>query len=316
MVEQGHIRVNGKIPKPSLKTKIPMEIAGEIPEEGPLELVPENIPLEILYEDEYLLAINKPAGMVVHPSFGHSSGTLVNAILAYLKEPAAVQGADRITKEKDGWDELPGRDLKPQASNLEPVYAAVRPGIVHSLDKGTTGVILIAKDSKTQEMLSGLFKDRTVKKTYRAIVEGNTKRTEWIIKGNIGRHPVERKKMAVLRTGGRTAETGFRVLKTLEGFTYLEAYPKTGRTHQIRVHLAHAGYPIVGDGTYGRKAKALAPRPLLHAYRIEFDHPLKGIPLRIEAPVPADMEEFIEKQYRMGSADQERSLAKREVQGT
>lgn len=299
MVEKGHIRVNGKIPKPSLKTKIPMEIAGEIPEEEPLELVPENIPLEILYEDEYLLAINKPADMVVHPSFGHSSGTLVNAILAYLKEPAAVQGAERITKERDGWDELSDSGLKPQASNLEPAYGAVRPGIVHRLDKGTTGVILIAKDSKTQEMLSGLFRERAVKKTYRAIVEGNVKKTEWIKKGNIGRHPVERKKMTVLKTGGRTAETGFRVLKALGGFTYLEAYPKTGRTHQIRVHLAHAGYPIVGDGTYGKRARALASRPLLHAYRIEFDHPLKGMPLKIEAPVPADMEEFIEKQYKM-----------------
>ena len=169
----------------------------------------------------------------------------------------------------------------------------MRPGIVHRLDKGTTGVILVAKDSKTQEMLSHLFKERSVRKTYRAIVEGNPKKEQWTVEGNIGRHPVERKKMAVLKTGGRTAETSFKVLKILRGFTYLEAYPKTGRTHQIRVHLAHAGYPIVGDETYGKKAKALAPRPLLHAYRIEFIHPVKNIPVKIEAPVPVDMEEFI-----------------------
>ena len=185
------------------------------------------------------------------------------------------------------------QNLEPRTSNLEPAHANVRPGIVHRLDKGTTGVILVAKDSKTQEMLSHLFKERSVKKTYRAIVEGNPKKEQWTVEGNIGRHPVERKKMAVLKTGGRTAETSFKVLKMLKGFTYLEAYPKTGRTHQIRVHLAHGGYPIVGDETYGKKAKALTPRPLLHAYRIEFIHPVKNIPVKIEAPVPVDMEEFI-----------------------
>ena len=169
----------------------------------------------------------------------------------------------------------------------------MRPGIVHRLDKGTTGVILIAKDSKTQEMLSYLFKERNVKKTYRAIVEENVKKQRWTVEGNIGRHPVERKKMAVLKTGGRTAETTFNVLRMLSGFTYIEAYPKTGRTHQIRVHLAYEGYPIVGDTTYGKKAKALTSRPLLHAYRIEFIHPVKGMPVKIEAPVPSDMEEFI-----------------------
>ncbi len=275
MVEGGYVRVNGRIPKVSLKTKKSMEIEGEIPEEEPLSLTPEDIPLEILYEDEFFLAINKPADMVVHPSFGHSSGTLVNAVLAYLEN-------------------------KSQISNLKSQIADnVRPGIVHRLDKGTTGVILIAKDSKTQEILSHLFKERKIKKTYRAIVEGNPKKLEWTERGNIGRHPVERKKMTVLKTGGRSAETTFKVLKTIGRFANLEAYPKTGRTHQIRVHLAHAGYPIVGDETYGRKAKTLAPRPLLHAYKIEFTHPVKDVPVKIKAPVPADMEEFIKEQCRM-----------------
>jgi 23S rRNA pseudouridine1911/1915/1917 synthase len=269
MVEGGHVRVNGKTPKASLKIKKAMEIEGEVPEDEPLRLTPEDIPLEVLYEDEYFLAINKPADMVVHPSFGHSSGTLVNAVLSYLEN-------------------------KSQISNLKSqIEGGVRPGIVHRLDKGTTGVILVAKDSKTQEMLSHLFKERNVKKTYRAIVEGSTKKEQWTVEGNIGRHPVERKKMAVLKTGGRTAETSFKVLKVLREFTYLEAYPKTGRTHQIRVHVAYAGYPIAGDEAYGKKAKTLAPRPLLHAYRIEFIHPVKDIPVKIEAPVPADMEEFI-----------------------
>lgn len=273
MVEGNHVRVNGKIPKASLRIKKFMKIDGEIPEEEPLTLTPEDIPLEVLYEDEYFLAINKPADMVVHPSFGHSSGTLVNAILGYLGQQ--------------------GPGTRDQAfPTPDPGSTNIRPGIVHRLDKGTTGVILIAKDSKTQEMLSYLFKERNVKKTYRAIVEGNVKKQRWTVEGNIGRHPVERKKMAVLKTGGRTAETTFSVLKMLRGFTYLEAYPKTGRTHQIRVHLAHEGYPIVGDTTYGKKAKALAPRPLLHAYRIEFIHPVKDMPVKIEAPVPDDMEEF------------------------
>jgi 23S rRNA pseudouridine1911/1915/1917 synthase len=275
MVEGGNVQVNGKIPKASLKIKKAMEIAGEVPEEEPLNLLPEDIPLEILYEDEYFLAINKPADMVVHPSFGHASGTLVNAVLSYLEN-------------------------KSQISNLKfQIGSGVRPGIVHRLDKGTTGVILVAKDSKTQEMLSYLFKERSVRKTYRAIVEGNTKQEQWTVEGNIGRHPVERKKMAVLKAGGRTAETSFKVLQALGGFTYLEAYPKTGRTHQIRVHLAHGGYPIVGDEAYGKKAKSLTPRPLLHAYRIEFIHPVKNMSVKIEAPVPVDMEEFMEKQCKM-----------------
>ena len=302
MVEGGHVHVNGKIPKASLKIKKSMEIEGVVPEEEPLSLVPEDIPLEVLYEDEYFLAINKPADMVVHPSFGHSSGTLVNAVLAYLGRGSGFGGQETIEiaarqMEHEGVGGFVVADPRPPTPDSG--SANIRPGIVHRLDKGTTGVILVAKDSKTQEMLSHLFKERSMKKTYRAIVEGNAKKEQWTVKGNIGRHPIERKKMAVLKTGGRSAETAFRVLKVLNGFTYLEAYPKTGRTHQIRVHLAHGGYPIVGDETYGKKAKALAPRPLLHAYRIEFIHPVKDIPVKIEAPVPVDMETFIEKQCKM-----------------
>jgi 23S rRNA pseudouridine1911/1915/1917 synthase len=306
MVEGGHVRVNGKIPKPSLKTRKSMKIEGEVPEEEPLGLVPEDIPLEVLYEDEYFLAINKPADMVVHPSFGHLSGTLVNAVLAYLNQGSGFRvqgtgddkerlahGAEGIANEKDKSERLWKENLEPRTLDLGPAHSGVRPGIVHRLDKGTTGVILVAKDSKTQEVLSHLFKERNVRKTYRAIVEGNPKKEQWIVEGNIGRHPIERKKMAVLKTGGRIAETSFKVLKVSRGFTYVEAYPKTGRTHQIRVHLAYSGYPIVGDEIYGKKTKALTPRPLLHAYRIEFVHPVNGVSIRIEAPVPFDMEMFI-----------------------
>jgi len=269
MIEGGHVRLGGKVPKPSVKLKKGTVLEGEIPPEEPLSLAPEAIPLDILYEDEYILAVNKPEGMVVHPSFGHREGTLVNAVLAYLGEEKLKGSADTA--------EAPNQ----------------RPGIVHRLDKGTTGVILIAKDTKTQEMLSALFKDREVRKTYRAVVEGAIKKGEGTIEGRIGRHPVERKKMAVVKEKGREAVTGYKVIKRMKEFTYVEAYPKTGRTHQIRVHLAHIGHPIVGDETYGRKARKMAGRPLLHAYMINFSHPVKGEAVSIAAPVPADMDDFV-----------------------
>ncbi len=281
IIEEGHVRIAGIMPKPSVKIKNLMEIIGEIPEEKPLNLEPQEIPLDILYEDDYFLAVNKPRGMVVHPSFGHSEGTLVNAALGYLKKHGlGVRGQG---------SEIQNSKFKIQNC----VSAAIRPGIVHRLDKDTTGVILVAKDAKTQEMLSELFKERNITKTYRAIIEGEIKNIEGMIEGNIGRHPIDRKKMAVLKNDGRNAVTAFKALKRLKGFTYIEAYPKTGRTHQIRVHLAHIGHPVVGDKTYGKRAKHLAERPLLHAYRIEFVHPAKGEKVSIEAPVPDDIEEFI-----------------------
>ena len=288
LIEEGHIRIAGKLPKPSSKVKKSMEIEGEILEEEPLTLIPQAIPLNILYEDEYILAIDKPVGMVVHPSFGHKEGTLVNAILAYLinqHSAFSIQHSASI----------------PQSAGRNP-QLNMRPFIVHRLDKGTTGVILVAKDTKTQEMLSALFKERGVYKTYRAIVEGIVKKEEGRIEGNIGRHPTDRKRMAVLKQGGRDALTFFKVVARLNGFTYIEAYPKTGRTHQIRVHLAHTGHPIVGDDLYGKKARNMAERPLLHAYKIEFKHPVKGTPILIEAPLPEDIKEFVKNSKTLGSS--------------
>lgn len=284
MIDGGHVRVDGRRPKPAMRLKERMEIEGEVPRETVPDVAPEEIPLDILYEDDHFLAINKPAGMVVHPSFGHSSGTLVNAVLGYLGEKQAMGDGS--------WATGNGEDTK--------TVAGARAGIVHRLDKGTTGVILVARDERTQERLSVLFKDRKVRKTYRAVVEGVPGLDSWTVEGNIGRHPVERKKMAVLRSGGRQAKTDFKVLERLDGFSCIEAYPATGRTHQIRVHLSHAGYPVVGDETYGRKAKRLALRPLLHAYRIEFTHPVTSKPVTIEAPVPGDMVDFLEKHRGQG----------------
>jgi 23S rRNA-/tRNA-specific pseudouridylate synthase len=354
MIEGGHVRVAGKIPKSSLKTRNRMEVEGEIPEEEPLSLTPQTIPLEILYEDEYFLAVNKPKGMVVHPSFGHKEGTLVNAVLGYLGKTDCglgtgdwvgprfpgrnYSGTDTVSPTKvirDGQDsrlesqedsresvvygsqseaeepsgpqspvpspqsfgsDSPTSHVPPTGTSPRPTsHGSMRPGIVHRLDKGTTGVIIVAKDSKTQEKLSALFKSRAMHKTYRAVVEGVIQKEQGVIEGGIGRHPVDRKKMAVLKERGRDASTAYRVVERLEGFTYVEAYPKTGRTHQIRVHLSHIGHPVAGDDTYGKKARHAADRPLLHAFRIEFVHPATGTPLLIEAAVPQDMIDFIGK---------------------
>ena len=302
MIEGGHVRVAGKVPKPSLKTKNGMEIEGEIPGEEPLSLTPQAIPLHILYQDEYFLAINKPKDMVVHPSFGHSEGTLVNAVLAYL-------GYSEIGSRKSEVGIETPNDLSPVARRPSPVgteassshvprptaHGSLRPGIVHRLDRGPPGVIIVAQDSKTQETLSALFKKRAVHKTYRAVVEGVMQKEQGVIEGSIGRHPIDRKKMAVLKEGGRESSTAYKVIEKLGGFTYVEAYPKTGRTHQIRVHFSHIGHPVVGDDVYGRKAKHAADRPLLHAFRIEFIHPATAVPVSIGAPVPEDMIEFIDK---------------------
>jgi 23S rRNA pseudouridine1911/1915/1917 synthase len=295
IIDSGHVRIPGKIPTPSLEVRKSMVIDGEIPEEQPFSLNAESIPLEVLYEDDHILAINKSAGMVVHPSFGHKSGTLVNAILAHFNETQNTERGSRKSASQGSSIEHPVSDFNStfdiQRSTSDMNMA--RPGIVHRLDKGTTGVIVIAKNTKVQENLSLLFKTREVTKTYRAIVEGMMKHDEGILTGNIGRHPVDRKKMAVLKEKGREAMTGFKVISRLKGFSYIEAYPKTGRTHQIRLHLSHAGYPIVGDEVYGKRAKILANRPLLHAYKIAFQHPVKNTLLSIEAPIPYDIEEFL-----------------------
>jgi 23S rRNA pseudouridine1911/1915/1917 synthase len=285
-----------------------MEIEGELVTEEPTSLSPENIPLTILYEDDYLLAVNKPVDMVVHPSCGHRSGTLVNAILSHLERPF-IPADPRIDSHEPARGNLssehgePGTRLRvreaPGALPLEgatraPLIDNQRPGIVHRLDKDTTGVILVAKDPKTQEALSAQFHDRKVEKIYRAVVEGSVKKEEDVIEGSMGRHPTLRKKMALVAKGGRYSMTRFKVIRRLQGFTYLEVYPKTGRTHQIRVHMASIGHPIVGDDLYGKKAKRLAARPLLHAYKILIEHPVRKAPLRVEAPIPQDFEEFID----------------------
>ncbi|HAR95138.1 MAG TPA: RNA pseudouridine synthase [Deltaproteobacteria bacterium] len=272
LIEGGHVRSGNKPLKPSLKVKKSMEIEGELVSDEPLSLSPETIPLDIIYEDDWILAVNKPKGMVVHPSFGHYRGTLVHAMLGYLGE-------------REGFEDTE------------------RPGIVHRLDKDTTGVILLAKDSKTQEILSRQFNHRSVEKVYRAVVEGVVKKEEGTVEGDIGRHPKERKRMAIVRKGGRYALSRYRVIQRLSDSSYVEVYPSTGRTHQIRVHLSSIGHPVVGDPIYSGKRRKQVERPLLHAYRISFDHPQSNKRIMLEAPIPDDIEEFLGSEPLQTKAD-------------
>ncbi len=222
----------------------------------PAHAAPEDIPLEILHEDDDLLCLNKPPGLVVHPAAGHWQGTLVNAILHHC---ASVS---------DGGDPL-------------------RPGIVHRLDKDTSGCILVAKNDAAHAALARQFAERTAQKTYLAVVRGHPRATAGVVTGAIARHPVHRQRMAISRhPGARAAETTWKVLTSAGNLSLLECRPKTGRTHQIRVHLKHLGHPIAGDRVYGGGADF--PRQLLHAWKLAVDHPQTGRRLEFSAPVPAD----------------------------
>ena len=224
--------------------------------EPPAHAAAEDIPLEIIYEDDDLLCLNKPPGLVVHPAAGHWEGTLVNAILHHCA--SVSQGGHPL-----------------------------RPGIVHRLDKDTSGCILVAKNDTAHAALSAQFAARTAQKTYLAVVRGRPRATSGMVTGAIARHPVHRQRMAISRRpGARAAETSWKVLSTEGNLSLVECRPKTGRTHQIRVHLKHLGHPIAGDRVYGGGADF--PRQLLHAWKIVIDHPTSGQRMEFTAPVPAD----------------------------
>lgn len=264
-IKEERITVNGACLKPSYKVEPGDEILVRMPPPLPTEIEPEPIPLDILYEDENLLVINKPAGMVVHPAPGrvHRTGTLVNAVLAHV--PNLNVGGER------------------------------RPGIVHRLDKETSGVIVVAKNDMALRALQAQFKQREVEKVYLALVEGEIPVTHGRVEAPIGRDPRHRERMAVVpEHKGRLAITEFTVRKRLPGCTLIEARPRTGRTHQIRVHMAYIGHPLVGDPVYGHRRKRLrAPRQLLHAYRLGFRLPDTGERVTFTAPLPADFEEVL-----------------------
>jgi 23S rRNA pseudouridine1911/1915/1917 synthase len=264
LIKTGQVAVNGLRKKASHKLKPGEEIVVNIPEPRKLELEPENIPLDILYEDGEIIVVNKPAGMVVHPAAGNYSGTLVSALLYHCE-------------------------------NLSGINGILRPGIVHRLDKETSGVLVIAKTDAAHLNLARQFEERKVKKKYLALVHDNIKEEEVTIDTPIARHSRNRKKMAVV-PGGREAITRFKVLERFRDYTLLEVTPYTGRTHQIRVHLAHIKHPLLGDALYGRKKKKKMEinRQGLHAYSLGFSHPLSGEYREFIAPLPWDMRKFIE----------------------
>ncbi len=258
LIKDGSVTVNGEPRKASFRVEPGDRVAVVLPEEAPELVLPEDIPLDVVYEDEVMLVVNKPAGMVVHPAVGHPSGTLVNALLAYCPAVADVGGLERA-------------------------------GIVHRLDKDTSGVIVVAKDEETRTALQRLFKRRRVDKTYLALVEDRIEPREGIIEAPIGRDKRNRKRMAVVRSG-REAYTAYRVREYVGDYSLLEVRPRTGRTHQVRVHLAWIGYPIVGDAVYGRRRQELLrDRFFLHAARLEFEHPSSGEKLVVEAPLPQEL---------------------------
>ena len=228
-----------------------------VPAPTPSHMMPQAIPISVLYEDEHLLVVDKPAGMAVHPGVGHPDSTLLNAILGLDPEIGSVGGQ-------------------------------MRPGLVHRLDKDTSGLMLVAKNDESHEHLSAQFKNRSVKKGYLALVVGHPEPAEAIIDAPVGRDPHDRKKMAVVEDG-RPASTHYRTIQRYSGCSYIDVRPRTGRTHQIRVHFTSIGHPIVGDATYGR-ADTRLDRHFLHAANLQFEHPATGERVDLNAPLPNDLQ--------------------------
>lgn len=268
IIEGAGVFVDGKEAGKSFLLSGQDEVEAVVPADKPAKAIPENIPLNIVLEDDYIIVIDKPPGMVVHPAPGYSSGTLVNALMAHTKGLSSVGGEER-------------------------------PGIVHRLDKGTSGLIMAAKTDEAHQGLSRALKNREIKKTYIALVVGSVKKEEGVIAESIGRHTRDRKKMAAGGSGGRDSVTRWRVLQRYRGFTLVEASPETGRTHQIRVHLAHIGHPIAGDAVYGGDNQASASlglkRQFLHAAMLKFLHPVTGREISVVADLPEDLKNALDK---------------------
>ncbi len=275
MIKGGLALVNGRMEKPGYKVKLDEEIALQTQEREAHEVLPEAIPLSVVYEDPHIIVLNKPPGLVVHPAPGNYTGTLVNALLYhYGSLPSSGQGAQRNERE--------------------------RAGIVHRLDKDTSGVMVVARTPQALRSLSAQFKDRIVRKKYVALVAGVIKRGSGSIEVGIGRHIKERKRISVHTRSARAAITGFIVKERYRNATLVEVEIKTGRTHQIRVHMAHIGHPVLGDRVYGGSKVAQLGgtrigRQMLHAESLSLLHPETGHPMTFIAPPPADMAEVIDK---------------------
>jgi 23S rRNA pseudouridine1911/1915/1917 synthase len=266
LLKEQRVFANGKPVKANYKAAVGDQLLVEVPDVEPAEILPEDIPLDILYEDEYLMVVNKPKGMVVHPAAGHTSGTLVNAIMWHCKD------------------------------HLSGINGVMRPGIVHRIDKDTTGALLVCKDDVTHRDIAEQLKEHSIRRRYRAVVTGCLKEDEGTIEGPIGRHPTDRKKMAINYKNGKDAVTHYKVLDRFANATYVECRLETGRTHQIRVHMASLGHPLLGDTVYGslRNPYHLNGQAL-HAMILGFRHPHTGEYLEFEAPLPEYFEKLLKK---------------------
>lgn len=266
LIEDGCVTVNGAVPKPKYNVSPGDAIELTIPPVRPIEAEAQDIPLSIIYEDEHIIVVNKPQGMVVHPAPGNADGTLVNALLHHCGHLSGINGV-------------------------------MRPGIVHRIDKDTSGLIVAAKTDEAYRGLAAQIKAHTARRIYVAVTEGVVRSDSGIVDAPIGRHPVDRKRMAVTSRGHtRSAVTEYRVLERFCGYTLIEASLRTGRTHQIRVHMAHIGHPLIGDPVYGhRHQKFNLPGQVLHASRLILTHPVTGELLEFSAPPPAAFADLVEK---------------------
>ena len=261
LIAQGLVSLNGAAARPSRKVRAGDRIILTVPPPRPMELAAQAIPLTVVYQDDQLIVIDKPAGLSAHPGPGHPDGTLVNALLAHCPDLRGIGGVNR-------------------------------PGLVHRLDKDTSGLMVVAKTEVAHQELSAQLKARRVEKGYLALAVGLVEPPEGMIDAPIARDPRHRQRMAVV-VGGRESRTGYRTRQRLAGHTLLELVLETGRTHQIRVHLAYLGYPLFGDAVYGKASPGLN-RHFLHAHRLAFRHPLSGEWLELQSPLPTELAEVIE----------------------
>lgn len=263
LLEDGRVKRGEKIIKANYKVRAGEMFVVDIPEPEPIEAVPEKIPLDIIYEDDDVVVLNKARGMVVHPAPGNYTGTLVNALLYHC-------------------------------SNLSGINSAIRPGIVHRLDKDTSGIMIVAKNDAAHISLSQQIQSKTAVRTYLAVVRGNIKTDSGTIETQIARDKTDRKKMAVVKEGGRDAITDYEVLERFGKYTLVRCKLRTGRTHQIRVHMEYLGYPLVGDPKYSPMKTPFGIKgQALHSHTLEFTHPRTGERMKFEAPLPEDMHKII-----------------------
>ena len=270
LIKEGAVMVNAKSAKPSQALNPADTIHVTIPDDKPAEAQPEDLPLDVMYEDEHLAVLNKASGMVVHPAEGNETGTMVNALLHRFGPLSSIGGV-------------------------------ARPGIVHRLDKETSGCIVVARNDETHRALTEQFSGRTTDKFYLAVVQGTPQPAAGTVQTNIGRNPHDRQKMAVVpEPAGKFAHTDYRLLRSLGMSSLVECHLHTGRTHQIRVHMKHLGHPLLGDATYGRPARQQdVPRVMLHAWKLSIDHPATGERLHFSAPIPAEFAPWLTEELQL-----------------